>query len=146
MQVVLEERVVGRDHRQAVLSSKSHASVVREEWRVDMHQVDPGREFAIERKPERAAEKAPVFGIARHSARRHAEDGGIIVLRPAWIGGHDQRGLDAQSCEVGSKRADGSGNAIDAGKVDVGNEQYAHETPIDGRSDQRCADRTARSA
>ena len=38
----------------------------------------------------------------------------------------DQHGLDAEPREVGAKRADRSGDAVDARKVDVGNEQYPH--------------------
>ena len=94
---------------------------------------------------QRATEKAPVFRIARHAARRHTDDAtGSIVRRGARIVRRDQHGLDAELREVGAERADRSGDAVDARKVDVGDEQYPHAAPmVDSDSDAPIAPLTA---
>ena len=50
VQVVLEERVIRRDHRQTVRARETHTRVVRDEWCVDMDQVDPGCELGDQRR------------------------------------------------------------------------------------------------
>ncbi len=126
MQILFKEGVIGGDHRNARAAREAHAGIVRNERRVDVHQVEVLRLELRERRLERTPLHAPVLRIARHAAGGHAHH--IRVERPCFgVLGHDECRLHTGGREVGPEGTDGSGDAVDARKVDVGNEQDAHE-------------------
>ncbi len=131
MEVVLEEGVVRRHHGQSMFAREARRRVVRDEGRVDVHEIDARGELGIQHAAQRATVETPVFRIQRHAARGHAQDGRVVVVRRAGIRRRDQRGLDAERGEVGPEGADRSGDAVDAWEIHVGNEQDSHEAPGD---------------
>ncbi len=126
VQVVLEERVIGRDQRQSVPAREPRGGVVRDERGVHVHEIDACREPGIEHPRQRPRVEAPVFGIQGYAARGHANDAVLAVRRRARILRRHQDGLDTGRREVVAEGADRSGDAVDPGKVDVRDEQYPH--------------------
>jgi hypothetical protein len=126
MQVFLEKRVIGRQHRYALLARKSHPGIVRDERRMDVHQVERLRLQCGEDGAQRARLHSPVFRIARNVGCAHAHDVGIIgFFGRRLVGGHDQHGIHARRAQIAAEGTDRGGDAIDAREVDIGDEQYA---------------------
>ena len=125
MQVFLEERVIGLEHRHAQLTRDPLADPMSDERRVDVHGVDA----PAEREP-RSSRRTPmhhaVFRIEDEVPRRLAQDPGVVLPR-LRIARRDQPGLAVQRREVAAEGLNRGRDAVDAGEIDVRDEQDPHD-------------------
>jgi len=128
VQVLLEEGVIGRDAWDAGAPRAAHARIVRDERCLDVHEIECAIGQRVECVRQCAPRHAPVLGVAWHRRGRHAQHG--ILGGPGGVRGHvtrcHQQCIDRAAREILPKGADGGRDAVDARKVDVGNEQHAH--------------------
>src|SRR3977135_764579 len=108
MQVLLEERVIGRNAGEASTPCETSCSVMRDERRVDMHQVHVALGNASEDAIQGAPTHPPVFGILRNRGRRDAENPRLVTFpfirgRRLVITWHDQQGVDATRRKILAK-------------------------------------------
>ncbi len=125
VQIFLEERVVRGHTGDLERLRQADAGVVRDERRVDVHQIDILEPIAAERLIQCAPAHAPILGVSGDARGRNPNDGRVGLILRTGIVRSDQKGLDVAAGEIVSKRPDGRGHAIDAWKEDVGNEQSA---------------------
>ena len=123
LQVFLEQRVVGRQHRQLQAAGSGQAGIVGDEGGLDVDRV------AVARRCEHCAMHGPpadqpVFGIARQRPAGDANDAGFI--RFVAVTRHDQTNLDATGGQRSAERFDRGRHPIDAREVDIGHHQDAH--------------------
>jgi hypothetical protein len=138
MQVLLEERVIGRDAGDSRAPREAYPGVVGDERRLNVHQIEATGAQRIERAPERAPAHAPVFGIARHRRRRHPQHPSFIARPPGAlthrrgapgrriVARRHEAGLHAEARQVLAESADRGRDAVDAREIDVGDEEHAH--------------------
>ncbi len=88
-----------------------------------MHQVDVPEPVALECPIQRRPAHAPIFRIARNPRRRHADDGRIAVLCGPAVLGRDEQRLDTAIGKIRAKSADRGRDAVDAWKIDIGDEK-----------------------
>jgi len=134
VQVLLEEGVVGRDEGQLRAAREAHARVVRDEGRVDVHQVEAPAWQRIQGARQRSPAHAPVLGVGGHAGRGHAQHlrfrGRLLSAR---VERRDQQGLGSLGGKVLAEGADGGGDAVDAREVHVGDEQHPHALGLAAR-------------
>jgi hypothetical protein len=127
VQVLFEEGVVSDHARHSRAARAAHSRVVRDEWRMDMHQVEILRRQRIECASQGAPAHAPVLGILGHRGGGNAQHVTLCDRRGGGgVARRDQPCLDALAVEVVTEGADGSRDAVDAREVDVGDEQDPH--------------------
>ncbi len=125
MQIFLEERVIRLEHRHAQLTRNLLADPVRDERCLDVHDVDA----PAEREPcsQRGAPmQHSVFRIEDQIAGRLPQYPGVVLpcLGIAW---RNQPRLAVQCREVASEGLNRGRDAVDAGEVDVRDEQDPHD-------------------
>ena len=123
MEIFLEKRVVGLHHGNPKAAREPETHDMRHERRVNVDEV----EIAMQRVDgalELARDNYAVFRVEREVARPYADDAwfiqtGLRVLR------RDEHARAPLRSKVPAESLDRSGNAVDAGKVDVGQHQDA---------------------
>ena len=110
---------------------EAHAGVMGDERRLNVHQIEMLRLQPRQRAPQGPPSHAPVLGIA--AARRAEGDAQHAVLvaparlvAPRRSPARPARVSTPAARQVGAEGADGGGDAVDARKIDVGNEQHPH--------------------
>ena len=125
VEVFLEIGVVAEHRGHAETARQAHARVMGDEGRLDVHDVGTEvLQFGVVRH-DLAHAHHPVFGVEQHAPRRDAGDP-VLVMGGAGVIRGDQVDLVAQPFELSAEGEDGGGDAVDAGKVDVGDKQDAH--------------------
>ena len=125
LQVFLEQRVIGGDHRQAEGAGRFQAGVLGDERSLDVDQVAILRRFKHGAMHGAPAHQ-PVFRITRHRPAGDANDARLVRL--ITVTRHHQPDLDPLP---GQRLAEGfnrGGHPIDPGKIDVRHHQDAHSS------------------
>ena len=124
MQVLLEERVIRLDHGHVALARDLEPEPMRDERRVDVHDVDVLRERATGRERDARLQHAVLrieheitCGLPKHA---------LVVGPRLRILRRDEPALAAARREIAAKSLNRRGDAVDAREVHVGDHEHAH--------------------
>src|SRR5487761_630928 len=100
MHVLLEEGVIGLDGRYARPSREPYSGIVREEWRLNVNEIEVQRLQSRERAPERTPSQSTILRVPGNAPGGHANHSLLAQVRLALVFGSNQQRLDSTAREV----------------------------------------------
>ena len=109
---------------------KAHAGIVRDERRMNVHQIEVLR-LQRGKHPAQCARfmrrSSGSLGTARgHPHHMRFADRSAVIQRGIAVAGRHQHRFHTGLRQIGAKGADRGGYPVDAREVDVGDEQHPH--------------------
>ena len=124
-QILLEERVVGLDHRHTEPAPEFEAEVMRHERRLDVDEIEVLALEASGSGANRASMHPAILRVEGQATRGNPQDA-RLVGEGRWVRRRDQTGFEAERVELAPEGLDRRGHPVHPREVHVRDHENLH--------------------